>query len=174
MAIRRGGFRCFKSAFERLCIVPHNQQKEVEQHLTTGLSSFDIGKAALIATASRTAARIAAHAGLKRSASLLSRIVYSVEWRAVYHNLRPVVTCARRRLSVSRHVGRTGGGGEFTLQERTRDQEAADRTPTDRQQKPRSKINSTSLRSLSLFSGNASVGSFFQAFLQFRPYGSPP
>ena len=79
MAIRRGGFRCFKSAFERLCIVPHNQQKEVERHLTTGLSSFYISKAALIATASRTPERISRYAGLKRTASLLSRIVYSVE-----------------------------------------------------------------------------------------------
>jgi hypothetical protein len=77
MAIGRGGFRCFKSAFERLCIVPHNQQKEVERHLTTGLSSFDIGKAALIATASRTPGRISRYAGIERPAPLFSRIVYN-------------------------------------------------------------------------------------------------
>jgi hypothetical protein len=87
MAIGRGGFRCFKSAFERLCILPHNQQKEVGRHLTSSLSSFDIGKAALIATASRTPGRISRYAALKGSPSLIFGFVYS-EQADLYHNLR--------------------------------------------------------------------------------------
>jgi hypothetical protein len=79
MAIGRGGFRCFESAFERLCFVSHNRQKEVEGQLTTGLSAFDICKAALIATASRTPGRISRYAGLKRNTALFFRIVYSAK-----------------------------------------------------------------------------------------------
>ena len=71
-------FRSFKSAFQRLCFVPHNGQHEIERHLTTGLSRFDISEAALIASTFRTTIWIAAHARLERAASLFWRIVYSV------------------------------------------------------------------------------------------------
>jgi hypothetical protein len=79
VAIRRGAFCGFKSAFWRLCFVPHNGQHKVERHLATGLCSFDISEAALIASASRAAKWIARLASSKRAASLFSRIVYSVE-----------------------------------------------------------------------------------------------
>jgi hypothetical protein len=80
VTVRRGGFRCLKSAVERQFSVPHTGQQEIERHLATGLSCFDINETALIASASRTAKWIAAHAKLKRAASqlLFLRFVYSV------------------------------------------------------------------------------------------------